>query len=184
MIYQENAPRVFLIYSIFLVLNGCGWADIDVSPNMRIVGYDDSERKAIDEKERSFKSKGFKNEAENLRTEAEAKNASYNTISIHSQAPLYFKKIFYGNEIIGFAEFPVTPVSVASAINKAKPHLDKCFALRQEIAGKKPEGTPIIQVTLVGSEFFVVKDIYPSSISLRLKAVRIEIESGKVIAPK
>jgi hypothetical protein len=95
-----------------------------------------------------------------------------------------FKTTYYGNDRLGYANFPPAPISVKTAIEKAQPYLDRSFALRSAIAEKKPAQAPIVQVTLSGSYYYVIKDVEPTPVSLVLKSVRVDAGTGDVIPPK
>lgn len=178
-----RTPLLLGCLLVGISLNGCGLLfEGDYGPNVSVKYEDTSEKERLEQKA-DFYEQLDKKRAKEIREEAANTNADYNTVSFHSKAPLYFKETYYGNEEIGYEKFPYAPISVQKAIEKARPFLDRSFEIRKRISGQDQDKRPVIQVTLTNSYYYIIKDFYPSNISLTLKSVRIGIEKGEVFAP-
>lgn len=165
--------RVWLL--IFLLLPSC--VRVVSSRNKRLAEAKDLERKGFDDTAAAVKQEasGLSN-LDPYNYELEFQIIGPDSNAVPGQ--------YYGNEEIGYEDFPRMPVSVERAIMIARPHLKSSMVGRAKLRPRTSSSQkPIIQVTLAGLSYFIIKDQFPSPLAPTIKAVRVDANTGQVITP-
>lgn len=149
----------------------------------------ESDRELILRQADDYEQRGFTMTAADRRKEAASASDQQHLKFIgpddsSSTCPQKPEIILKGNERDGYPSFPKTPITVESAIERAKPFLDKCTLRRAEMLNVEDRMEMIVHVYFIEGKYYVVKDTYPAKLSRTLYAVIVNPITGKVTPPK